>query len=408
MRPSDARYVVLSNIVALLGALFTVGFAPVMLLSGSLLYPALQLVYALGYLPTLWLNHRGKTHAATTWLLLGSHLLVVSQVLVEGRGFDVHVFFMLHTMLPFLLYPPGRARWMFGLAGLAGLDLVVTLALGDRLPQLGPPITDDRLALLRLVLWTGLFATLSACAYYARQATLIAEAALDEAHKRSEDLLHNILPVSIAGRLKRSAGTIAEGHADVTVLFADIVGFTTLSSRLPPERIVSMLNRLFCQFDDLADALGLEKIKTIGDCYMVAGGLPEETTDHAETVARMALSMVRVVRDVAAETGEPLDIRVGIHTGPVVAGVIGKRKFIYDLWGDTVNLASRMESHAEPGSIQVSAASRARLAAAFRLRYRGEVEMKGKGATQTWILEGCADDPAPEERAWRGPDGVDD
>jgi adenylate cyclase len=389
--PSEARYVVLSNIIALLGVVFTLGFAPVLVISGSLVFPALQLVYALGYLPTLWLNHRRHHVAATTWLVLSSHLLAVSQVLVEGTELDVHLFFLLHTMMPFLLFDPRHNRAMFTLAALAGVDMVLAVALGDRLPHLGPVIAPERLQILRPILLGGLFATLAACAHYARRATLIAEAALDLAHQRSEELLLNILPPSIARRLKLGGETIADGFAGVTVLFADIVGFTRMSARLPPERIVHLLNDLFCRFDDLAGRLGLEKIKTIGDCYMVAGGLPEPRPDHAEAVAEMALAMLEIVTELAARTGEPLTVRIGIHSGPVVAGVIGKRKFIYDLWGDTVNLASRMESHGLPGAIQLSEASQALLAGKYALRARGLVEIKGKGELPTWLLEGRHD-----------------
>jgi class 3 adenylate cyclase len=394
MAPSAARYVVLTNIVALLGVTFTLGFAPILLLSGSLVFPALQVAYALGYLPALWLNHRGHHIAATTWLLLGSHLLVISQILVEGTGFDVHLFFMLHTMLPFLLYPPRRNAATFMLSALAGFDMVLVIGLGDRVPHLGPAIAPERLQILRPIMLGGLFATLAACAHYARRATLIAEAALDRAHQRSEELLLNILPPSIAARLKLSGGTIADGFAGVTVLFADIVGFTRLSTRLPPERIVEVLNDLFCRFDDLAGQLGLEKIKTIGDCYMVAGGLPEPRADHAEAVAEMGLAMLGIVADLAVRWGEVLNIRIGIHSGPVVAGVIGKRKFIYDLWGDTVNIASRMESHGLPGTIQLSSASRALLDGKYRLKHRGIIEVKGKGQMETWLLDGKLDDDA--------------
>jgi len=394
MAPSEARYVVLSNIIAMLGVAFTLGFAPVLLFSGSLVFPALQVAYALGYLPTLWFNHRGHHAAATTWLLLGGHLLVVSQVLVEGTGFDVHLFFMLHTMLPFLLYGPRHSAVMFTLSALAGVDLVLVVSLGDHLPHIGPVIAPDHLRILRPIMLGGLFATLAACAHYARRATLIAEAALDRAHQRSEELLLNILPPSIAKRLKLSGGTIADGFTGVTVLFADIVGFTRLSSRLPPERIVEVLNELFCKFDDLAGHLGLEKIKTIGDCYMVAGGLPEPRADHAEAVAEMGLAMLGIVAELAARWGEALNIRIGIHSGPVVAGVIGKRKFIYDLWGDTVNIASRMESHGIPGTIQLSAASRQLLDGKYRLRQRGMIDVKGKGEMETWLLDGKLDEVA--------------
>ena len=379
----------LTNIIALLGVLFTLGFAPVLLVSGSWLLAVLQVVYAAGYLPTFWLNRKGDHMAATAFLVLGSHLLALSQVLVEGTELDVHLFFMLHTMLPFLLFSPRHNRLMFALSALAGLDLVLVVALGDHLPRLGPPIAPERIMILRTVLIGGLFATLAACAHYARRATLIAEAALDRAHQRSEELLLNILPASIARRLKLDGGTIADGFTGVTVLFADIVGFTKLATRLPPERIVAMLNDLFCQFDDLAGGLGLEKIKTIGDCYMVAGGLPEPRPDHADAVARMALAMLGIVDAVAARTGEALGIRIGMHSGPVVAGVIGKRKFIYDLWGDTVNIASRMESHGIPGTIQLSNASRQLLDASYRLKARGAIDIKGMGEMETWLLEGC-------------------
>jgi adenylate cyclase len=387
MLPSDARYVVLTNIVAVLGIVFTLGFAPVLVLSGKPIYPVVQIAYALGYAPALVLNQRRHHVAATTWLVLFSHLSVVSQVLFEGTGFDVHLFFMLHAMLPFMVFAPRHDRLMWTLSALAGIDLFVVVALGDRLVQLGPAIAADRLALIRPILLGGLFATLAACAYYARRATLIAEDRLDRAHQRSEELLLNILPPSIAGRLKTVGGTIADGFTDVTVLFADIVGFTTLSADMPPERVVAMLNELFCQFDDLAGELGLEKIKTIGDCYMVAAGLPEPRPDHAEAIAKMGLGMLRIVRELDARTGQRLDVRIGIHSGPVVAGVIGKRKFVYDMWGDTVNTASRMESHGVPGAIQISDDCRRLLDGKFPLVARGAIEVKGKGTMETWLLE---------------------
>jgi class 3 adenylate cyclase len=392
MLPSEARYVVLANIIALLGALFTLGFAPFLFITGSGIYPALQIAYVAGYLPVLWLNHRGRRVAATTWLLLGGHLLVVSQVLVEGVGFDVQLFFMLHAVMPFLLVPPRHGVRMIALSVLAGVDLVIVLVFGHHLPQLGPPIEPEALRVLRPVIAGGLFATLAMCAYYARRATLIAEEALDLAHRRSEELLLNILPGAIAHRLKQQSGTIADGYGEVTILFADIVGFTNLSARLPPERIVGMLDELFCKFDDLAVKLGLEKIKTIGDCYMVAGGLPEPRADHAEAIAEMALEILRVMSEYSAQRSEPITVRIGINTGPVVAGVIGKRKFIYDLWGDAVNTASRMESHGVPGTVHVAAASQRLLAGKYRMTPRGTIEVKGKGAMETWFLHGRLDE----------------
>lgn len=205
---------------------------------------------------------------------------------------------------------------------------------------------------------------------------------------KSERLLLNILPEAIARQLRDEHRALADGFEEVTVLFSDIVGFTPLSERLPPESVVRLLNRVFSEFDTLADKHGLEKIKTIGDAYMVAGGLPERSADHAEVVARMALEMQQVMGSFAAELGEPLELRIGINTGPVVAGVIGRKKFIYDLWGDTVNTASRMESHGTPGRIQVTEAVRARLAGRFDFEPRGEIEVKGKGAMEVYYLVG--------------------
>jgi len=203
---------------------------------------------------------------------------------------------------------------------------------------------------------------------------------------RADELLLNVLPASIAERLKRGQRPIADGFPRVSVLFADIVGFTKMSERVTPVELVDRLNRIFSSFDDLADKLKLEKIKTIGDAYMVAGGLHSHEYDHAQTIAEMALAMQRRALEFSRDFGEDLSIRIGIHTGPVVAGVIGKRKFIYDVWGDTVNTASRMESHGEPGTIHVSDEMRLLLKDMYVLTPRGELAVKGKGVMRTWFL----------------------
>ena len=209
---------------------------------------------------------------------------------------------------------------------------------------------------------------------------------LDEERGRAERLLLNILPQPIAERLKLSHDVIAEHSDQVTVLFADIVGFTPLSEAKTPHDLVQLLNRVFSAFDRLADAHGLEKIKTIGDAYMAVAGLPAAQPDHALRAARMALAMHTSIAQVAAETGEPLVLRIGLHSGPVVAGVIGSRKFAYDLWGDTVNTASRMESHGLPGNIHCSEDTAALLQGQYRLEARGAVEIKGKGEMNTFLL----------------------
>jgi class 3 adenylate cyclase/HAMP domain-containing protein len=213
-----------------------------------------------------------------------------------------------------------------------------------------------------------------------RTADLVAE------QSKSERLLRNVLPGEIAERLKREPSAIAEGFDAVTVLFADIVGFTEMSARSTPLEVVRLLNAIFSSFDELADKYGLEKIKTIGDAYMVVGGLPVPRPDHASAVAEMALDMRRVV-DGLRSAHPGLAVRIGMHTGPVVAGVIGTRKFSYDLWGDTVNVASRMESHGEAGRVQVSAAVAEALGDGFELEERGVIKVKGRGELRTlWLV----------------------
>jgi class 3 adenylate cyclase len=214
-----------------------------------------------------------------------------------------------------------------------------------------------------------------------------AEAALQLEQDKSEQLLLNILPELIARRLKQDQRAIAEHFDQVTILFADIVGFTPLSARLQPIELVNMLNQIFSTFDQLADQYGLEKIKTIGDAYMVVGGLPRPLDDHATAIAQMALDMQQAIHEFQKQQGESFEIRIGINTGSVVAGVIGRKKFIYDLWGDAVNVASRMESSGEPGKIQVTATTYQQLQHNFIFEQRGAVKVKGKGDMTTyWLL----------------------
>jgi len=206
--------------------------------------------------------------------------------------------------------------------------------------------------------------------------------------ERSEQLLLNILPEAIANRLKSDSSVIAESFNEVTILFADLVGFTSLSAKLQPIELVNLLNQIFSDFDQLVEELGLEKIKTIGDAYMVAGGLPIPRIDHAEAIADLALAMLNIIQQFQLSTDEELQIRIGINTGMVIAGVIGKKKFIYDLWGDAVNVASRMESHGIPGYIQVTSATYERLKHKYLFENRGQIHVKGKGEMMTYFLTG--------------------
>jgi class 3 adenylate cyclase len=208
---------------------------------------------------------------------------------------------------------------------------------------------------------------------------------LEVERERSEKLLLNILPAPIASRLKEGEKVIADQFDEATVLFVDIANFTPLASTIPPVELVDMLNGIFSRFDAIVEKHGLEKIKTMGDAYMAVGGLPIPTHNHAEAVANAALDILEEFPNL---TDHGLQLRIGIHTGPVVAGVIGKNKFNYDLWGDTVNIASRMQSHGQPNAIQMTVQTYEYLKHKYEFHHRGEIEVRGKGVMQVYILTG--------------------
>ncbi|MEA2673978.1 MAG: adenylate cyclase [Chloroflexota bacterium] len=238
---------------------------------------------------------------------------------------------------------------------------------------------------LNVVVGGTVFFTLLAIFYQQRLDALVA---LRGEHERAENLLLNILPGSIAERLKARPETIADGFREVSVLFADVVEFTPRAEKLAAAEVVGLLDRLFSHFDELAERYDLEKIKTIGDAYMVAAGVPDPRPDHAQALAHLALDMVESVAPGGAVGDLGLELRIGLNSGPVVAGVIGRKRFLYDLWGDAVNTASRMESQGTPGRIQITRATYELLKADFVCEPRGTVPVKGKGDMETWYLVG--------------------
>ncbi len=222
--------------------------------------------------------------------------------------------------------------------------------------------------------------------YFQSQKAKVLEALAAE-KARSERLLLSIFPGSVAERLKNNDLRIADHYDSATIMFADLVDFTGLSADMPPSALVDLLNQVFSKFDELANTHKLEKIKTIGDSYMVVGGVPVSRHDHATAIANMALEIQQVLNEVSAKTGKNLSMRIGIHSGPVVAGVIGTSKFSYDLWGDAVNLASRMEQFGIPGEIQTTEATYALLSKQFEFEARGSIAIKGKGKVQAYLLK---------------------
>jgi class 3 adenylate cyclase len=272
--------------------------------------------------------------------------------------------------------------WFLAFAGLVAVSAAIDPALAADAPHIPSGVVVAFFALNILGVSTTVYVLLQ---YFVR--------ARERALADSERLLLNVLPAPVAARLKQSGQVIADGFPAATVLFADIVGFTGLAERLAPADVVVLLDSVFARWDGLAARHGVEKIKTIGDAYMVAGGIPSPREDHAEAIADMALAMGAEVERCAAESGQALRVRIGIDTGPVVAGVIGRAKFIYDLWGDTVNTASRMESHGLPDAIQVTERTYEQLRDRYKLQQRGTIEVKGKGPMTTYLLIGRQDAP---------------
>ena len=294
-------------------------------------------------------------------------------------GLDGGVWFLVWLIIiPLSLYLSGFPRQGLQSYGVTLLALTVVFVAEPRLGA-PPPIPNWlRLVYNGLALFTSVTMTLVWSVHILRQ--------LEAARRQADVLLLNILPAPIADRLKHDTSVIADGFDEVTVLFAHIVNFTTMSADADPVDVVNFLNTIFSDFDDLSLKHGLEKIKTIGDAYMVAGGLPIPRPDHCEAVVAFGLDMLTCLQGHTAWHNAPVHMRVGINTGPVVAGVIGRQKFIYDLWGDAVNTASRMESNGLVDVIQVTAAVRDKLAGKYTFEERPPIYIKGKGEMVTYVL----------------------
>jgi class 3 adenylate cyclase len=276
----------------------------------------------------------------------------------------------------------GHLRWALLVAAVAVGGAIVFLLFVNREPVL--PVLSELVR--ELSLWLAIL--LLGDAVHSRRALAHEHRLLEVERARSEGLLRNMLPASIAERLKQRQEVIADASPQVTVLFADIADFTPHAERSPPEATVALLNELFSQFDALTETRGLEKVKTVGDAYMVAGGLPDPMPDHAGAIAELALGMLELAARRSFPNGGPVRLRIGVDSGPVVAGVIGRRRFSYDLWGDTVNTASRMQTTGVPGCIQVTERTRRLLGDRYVFQERGVIQVKGKGKMLTYFLGG--------------------
>jgi len=313
-----------------------------------------------------WSFERFSAFHLTLWLILPLLLQVSLGGFVASSGV---ILWSLIAALGALIFVPHPIRW-FAIYAVAVVVSGVAEPFLDPAPM--PTVVNVSFFVLNIGAVSG--AIYFVLRYFMR--------GLAREQERSERLLLNILPASTAKRLRAGEEPIADRYEEVAVLFADVVDFTSISEQLTPDEVVGLLDDLFTEFDTLADRWGLEKIKTIGDAYMAVGGLPEPRGDAPEAAAGMALEML----EAAARVRESLQLRIGIDLGPVAAGVIGRRKFAYDLWGDAVNTASRMESHGVPGRIQVTERVQRRLRDRYDFEQRGPIEVKGKGTMAPYLL----------------------
>jgi len=387
--PQERKRIVLSNQIICVTILTIAAIlVPLLLLNG---HEGAEIAIAMGAIGLFSvgfvLNSIGAFRTSRIWLLLLTNLLAAAATILIGQQNPVELFFLPLACVPMLFLSPAHYRSLYGLSFLSIILLLASIPLKKQfspLLRLDPAAANAGAYLIYLLapltlLWILLLA---------HRGSVRVEKELDLEKKKSDRLLLNILPPAIADRLKAGERLIADRYDDATVLFADLVGFTPLSGTLSPEQLVNMLNEIFSCFDVLCEKHGLEKIKTIGDSYMAVAGVPDLNQNHVSAAANMALEMREMLQRVANGMDRKLDLRIGLHSGPVVAGVIGDKKFVYDLWGDTVNVASRMESHSLPGGIHLSDRVFAELGPGYQTELRGEMEIKGKGIMRTYLLLG--------------------
>lgn len=398
--PSDSEELRVRKAVLVLSSALMAGLACIWVITYAVLglwvSAAIPFVYQLASAVSLYTFARTRRYRlfrrSQLWMTL--QLPFALQWSLGGFGNSSAVALWSFTApLGALLFVGAREAipWFLGFAALVTVSAAIDPALAADAPYVPSGVVVAFFALNIIGVATTAYVLLQ---YFVRARERALEElsrqhrALEIEQAKSERLLLNVLPAAVAARLKEDEGIIADACPEVTVLFADIVGFTPLSEHLSADELVGVLDGVFARWDGLARSHGVEKIKTIGDAYMVAAGIPVPREDHAQAIAEMALAMGPEVRSVAVETGLALEVRIGIDSGPVVAGVIGRAKFIYDLWGDTVNTASRMESHASPGTIQITERTRLRLSKQYAFKPRGAIHVKGKGSMSPFLLIG--------------------
>jgi class 3 adenylate cyclase len=353
--------------------------------------PLLILVYIMHFVMIALMpvfNHRGKRVLASAWFSGVAILFVTFYAIVFTLDSYNFVFLSMILFLQFFLFSASEKKYIVIFSAITLICFVGAVLWQELHVQPFLLVPEGLLRAQRLNSLIGIPLLSIAFGIYAFSTIHKAEREAAWEKEKTEQLLLNILPQAVADRFKNDQSYLAEGYQSVTVLFADIVGFTSLSENIAPDDLVKFLNEVFSKFDEFTETYGLEKIKTIGDAYMVAGGAPTPSNHHTRSVCQMALKMQEAIQDIKSPSGEPVSIRIGISTGPVTAGVIGVKKFIYDLWGDTVNTASRMESYSEAGAIQITSEVYELIKNEFDCKVRGTIQVKGKGTMTTYFLMG--------------------
>ncbi|KYH01796.1 adenylate/guanylate cyclase domain-containing protein [Bradyrhizobium sp. DOA1] len=383
-----ARGLRVLNAASLGGAVFSLWFALYDAAAGLWTLVTINVLYAL-FLVMMPLWHRVGPLAAPLAYVAGTYTTIFVICSMLGTDCGMQVQYLAVAAGTVLVIGTERLT-LLAIVGSVAVSLVIALEI--LVPGDTGLLTKRQMLENFFGCIVGTSLVLFAIVFYAVRETARAEAVAEREFKRSERLLVNILPEAVATRLKSSTQTIADRYDDASVLFADMAGFTARASQASPMQVVQLLDNVFTAFDQLVDEHRLEKIKTTGDGYMVVSGVPVERADHAHALARFALDMLAVAAGLRDQHGDAVPIRIGIASGPLVAGVVGRRKFFYDVWGDVVNLASRMESTGVAGRIQVSKEVFELLKEDFVLEPRGAGEVKGKGVIFTWFLLGRRDE----------------
>lgn len=381
--PDVRRRLLIVNLIAYLIAATTAGYAVQYIQLDYEKYKLLVFINLglLGMALLVPAMHRLGPIAGGLLIVISEYIALMAIAASIGRSAGMHLQYFVAAAAPFVVFGLERLKLI---AAIVVTGLVLHLVAWFHLPTETALIQADTELIDSLYIQAAITTVglISASIWYAFRL-------VERARAETDALLRNILPDSVADRLKERPGElVADAHDEVSVLFADISGFVALARRLGPAKVVNLLNDIVSEFDRLAARHGVEKIKTIGDAYMAVAGLPEPAEDHAERLARMALDMLATVERVRTDTELSLHMRIGMASGPVLAGVIGTRKFSYDVWGDTVNMAARMENLGAPGRIHICPRCRERLQETFEAESRGLTDIKGVGQQETWFLLG--------------------